>query len=252
MERPIFSSAKLTYKNIDLYIDIDKKDVIIGLYFTIKGESFWKPYLSILCSIAEGQSIHKAKGIGSDDFSVFMKDSKAAKPFFNLAILLLNEVIKVFEGEVSGHQKLTNNLNDELICRCFGTYKGQIVEHCNKNKDASLNSVSEEFLAGAGCSSCQKDIKTIIDQELGVKNSSQTLFINSMSPVELILKLDECLKTFDYMEYQFEIIKLDGYHLSLSSNKDLNNSVKEMLEKHVFTSLKVKLSLIFLQSSLIV
>lgn len=244
MERPMFSSVSLSYKNINIFIDINKKDVITGLFFTSESDSFWTPYFSILCSVVEELTIHEAKLIGTSIFNDFIKDTNEEKPFFNVAILLLKEAIKVFEGDVSGHQKLTKSLDDELICRCFGTYKGQIVEHCNNNSEASLNSVSEEFLAGAGCSSCQKDIVKIIENQLGSKSNAQTIFINSMPPAQFILKLDECLASFNFMDYKFEIINLDGYHLSLSTNQVINSSVKEKLENHIFETLEVKLTLI--------
>ena len=241
-ERPMFSNAEIVYKDITVYLDIDKKDFISGMYFTANEDSFWKGYLSILCEVVEGVSITNARELGVEIFAAYLGASKEKAPFVNIALLLLNSALDKYEGLMGGHQKLTNKIDDELICRCFGCYKGQIVEHCRNNSSADLNSVSQEFLAGAGCSSCQKDIKHIIDEQLGANSQSKSLFVGGLTPAQLVLELDSALQK---MELDLEIIDLDGYHLKLKCSETPDSSTVEAVEQQIFSELKVKLSLTF-------
>jgi len=154
-----------------LCLGVSKKDIVEGVSFKGKGFDFFEDYFEALCEEIPGLSLDEAKAYSSESLYQALRESgKIHDPtefiMTPLPLILLKEAIFSYVGKVPTWAEAHNENPNELICRCFGVFKGQIIDAI-KDEAASVADVSARTKAGAGCGSCHEDIEEFI-AEYGV------------------------------------------------------------------------------------
>lgn len=153
-EKPLFHSSEASYNDYSLYLDFSKKEVLQGLYFTCDGENNWKESFQELVVAIEGKTYHE---IIHMNFR-----SRKAESFFDLPLFLLKEALDNYRGKAPEHCLLKNQKSEELICRCFGVYREEILEFLDSEPEANASQISNATKAGAGCSTCLEDFSELM------------------------------------------------------------------------------------------
>ncbi|PIP91829.1 MAG: hypothetical protein COW01_12155 [Bdellovibrionales bacterium CG12_big_fil_rev_8_21_14_0_65_38_15] len=100
-------------------------------------------------------------------------------------------------GRLLGYWQQTNvdQCQNDLICRCFGVSRSEILEHVIQNSKTSLNEIGMATKAGLGCGQCHQDIKKTVQDYCDkysyvVPSKTNPLGLN---PISLLIKLDSFL-----------------------------------------------------------
>jgi len=238
LEKPAFHATKasLNWNNqpIDFYLDINAKEKIVGAYYVVSKVNDWLPHLSALCRWLEN------KNINFINFEEFLEDTEYAyNEFIYVPHALFAQALVNFRGATFPHQLLKQSA-DSLVCRCFGVYEQQIVSLVQVNANVDLKGVTDEILAGGGCTSCSNDIVGIISSTkdfYGLETTQSNPKIKGIYPAQMILLLDSLLK--EYGE-GIEIISLEGYQLSLKSQNSIDeNDLQQFLKEKLSVGFKL-------------
>ncbi|RLA65575.1 MAG: hypothetical protein DRQ88_02105 [Epsilonproteobacteria bacterium] len=188
-ERPLFFNANASYIPKEgvaatIFLDIDKNK-IIDFSYEQKGLEKWIPSFSILGEKVIGKNLSEARELSFGD------------EFINLPVKLLNQAIDDFIGKTYRFELLGEKA-EALICRCFGVYKGQVLDAL-KNGSGDLLSILDQTGATGGCSTCLFDVEKIIHDFQGetILVTPKKERVLGMTPVELYLKMDEIIKKWD-------------------------------------------------------
>lgn len=154
-EAPLFHSSSAEHLDIKLFLDFNKKDVLQGLYYTIPKDCGWGPQLSELAKACEKKSFSELQL----EITPTCKNS-----FFDLPNFLLKEALEIYRGKVPALNELKKSLDDELICRCFGIYKNELLEVLDGNPEYQEKDLTNATRAGAGCSTCLSDFQELFSE----------------------------------------------------------------------------------------
>jgi len=219
--RPQFFNTEASYRPspevwAKVYLDI-AKDKVNDFSFQQEGLDDLVPQFSSL-----GESI-----LGKQIFDVC--EITTGDEFLSLPVKLLHQAIDIFNGRNYRHVLLKEDMGS-LICRCFGVYRGQIIDVLKVNPNAEVINILDETSASGGCSSCRFDIENIIKDFRGdiVIKIPRKERILGMTPVDLHLKIDEFIKEFDSKNVVKEI-KSNLVFLSVSKGQ---KELEEKLYKH--------------------
>ncbi len=143
-EKPLFHSAMASHNGFKLYLDFDKRDRLKGLFYEGQGallESF-----EALAKASEGTNFQELQSLKFD--------LGTSPGFFNLPLYLLKKSLETYRGKVPALYELKNEPESELLCRCFGIYKEELLETLDKNPEFGNKELTNATKAGAGCTSC--------------------------------------------------------------------------------------------------
>ncbi len=156
-ESPLFHSSSAEHSSIKIYLDFNKKDVLQGLYYTMPDNCHWAEELSKLAKSCESKTFSELqKNLGESD--------SKAKTFFDVPNFLLKEALEVYRGKVPALNELKKTINDELVCRCFGIYKEELLEVLGENPEYKEKDLTNATKAGAGCSTCLVDFQEVFSE----------------------------------------------------------------------------------------
>jgi len=154
-------------------------------------------------------------------------------PMIFLPLEMLKKGILHYLGKDDFFANDIKMLKDNLICRCFGTEKMEILKFIfNVSSISGVLDITNKFGAGAGCGSCLFDLKYLVDGF----DSGQ----NGHSPVQLILKISELIGESTNRLDGEEILAIKGpivYFKSFVCERELqriNKIVNKRLNKKLF------------------
>ena len=205
-EIPSSYDVKASLQNFTLYLDIDSYNNIKGLFFQGPANSPWVPLFSHFCKVNENVELMSS-------LSNHRQDSYPG--LLHLPFLLLRNAARKFLNIPSPRYQLLKFKSEDLICRCFGVYRPQILDILCKTPD--LRSVTDQTRAAAGCMSCRKDIEKMI-QEFQYTSKPRSLEI----PPSMCTKIKKAVSLF--IEHSFPDIHLRGMILK---NRTLYLHLKE-------------------------
>jgi|GEM_PF-3074523 len=187
--RPIFFNCSASFRTsgefATLYLDVHQ-DKVKDYSFEQSGMEQWIPQFTLLGGKILGKSLSEAREIS------------LGEDFISLPLKLLQNALDKFSGQTYRYDLLKEDA-DTLICRCFGVFKGQILDVLKKEPGGDLLTILDGTDASGGCSSCKQDVEKILESFRG----EEILFVPrkervlGLSPVELHLKIDKLVKSWD-------------------------------------------------------
>ena len=147
-ETPPIYQVKKSLSGFTLYLNIDSRNIIAGLFFTGPADSPWLGAFSELCLVSEGRRL-------SGHFLSSIRPTSPVKQW-NLPLWLLRAASREFLQTLAPRNRILGYDADELICRCFGVYLPEILPF------SSPREVADETRAGGGCTRCRRHIEAIV------------------------------------------------------------------------------------------
>lgn len=154
-EKPLFHSTKSTLEGITLFLDFNKKDILQGLYYVSENETSWMESLEVYAKELEGKSFEELQ-------SNYQGFTPKELSFFDLPHFLLKEALEEYRGKAPALHHIKKESEEELICRCFGIYREEILDFLKENPDLKNSDITNATKAGAGCASCLDDFQELI------------------------------------------------------------------------------------------
>lgn len=237
LTRPPFFKAHSTLvfqeHELWLFLDIDQKDQLISVRVEgpfEAGEPYfeWRESFELACSFCEGLSAHEALKIKFHSLLKTLSDEKKQQTLFHPFALLLRKALVDYWGIVEATHELQGNPFHELICRCFGVYRSDLVKHILENPQVTAAELSTLSQAGMGCTSCLGDLSDVIQvtrdrfdlvhTKLGAfEKDGSYIRPLGLTPMECLFRLEEALQTW-IKEHQKTLVITDirGYEVELS------------------------------------
>jgi len=241
LKRPDFSSlsSEVTWKNqtLKLYLELNKKEVVVGAYFQAPLDNYWMPYLSAFCRWVEGKKLFEVDFAEYMEWIAFENDD-----FILIPHALFSRALET-QGTEKIHCELLKQEASSLVCRCFGVYEKQIIEQVKRNPDIDLKGITDESLAGGACTSCAPDIMGIVTatkDSFGLSSAkNQHQKIQGLYPAQMIERLDSLFKE---NHLNLEIISLIGYDLTLKATAEIElEKISELLKSNTSVGFRLRL-----------
>ncbi len=259
-EGPLFSSQTLRLdtgkEKATLHLDINKKDIVSAMYYELDGDEFWSPFFSFLCFYCEGRKIEDLLLLDTNFLSSWSNE-ELELPMISLPLLMLSRVIYIFKGEAPSYAEISGESQDTLYCRCFGVYESSLVDLLLDHPHEDIKFFSDQTKAGAGCSSCTSDIKSLIQRvrdrlamvpDEGDYQRARPL---GKTPVEfsffLQRELDKLQREAQFKKYDFKLNAVKNYDVTLKLSSEKNLAELELkLNHYFFNEHELKLSFCFI------
>jgi bacterioferritin-associated ferredoxin len=154
--RPEFSkySDRFYYgeRYIAWYLDVaPKTHQILSLHFESDLDDDQQLVMDDLCHWAPGRKV----GDMPTKFSTLM---------WPMGLISYRLFLRSISGGDIAFHKQKNESEDDLVCRCFGVYGQEVIEHLVKESESehTLSSLGTQIKAGLGCGSCHKDLRGLL------------------------------------------------------------------------------------------
>ncbi|WP_164848385.1 (2Fe-2S)-binding protein [Halobacteriovorax sp. HLS] len=233
-QKPFLISAqskfRLAGEDYIVYLDINTRSRLEGMYFECPSESEWFEYFNSLALELERVSLKDIPKVVS-----FWKATTCGQlhsKLFNLPLSLLNQALDTYYGRSLGHSEISSMPSEELLCRCFGVYKQQVADIIKEKPSANLIDISNSLKASIGCGKCSESVVKFIDsccakltlEKSGVADLSaefdefsQRIRPLGMAPSEFVLKIDSLMKKWikeqELSRIHMEIVSIKGHCL---------------------------------------
>lgn len=179
---------------VNIYLDVDNKDKLLGLYFETDNEK-------ILSSFNKYSRLSKGKGL-KDLTDNLVPDQGIDQIVFLLSLISFSQYLG---KDLNIKESKGKNVCDTLVCFCFGVFKSDIDEVIS-NEDISFERLKIKTKASLGCGRCKEDLSTAFYQNESI--GSRSLFQKiGKTPVQLVLEIDEFLRL---KKYDLEIENFKG------------------------------------------
>ncbi len=143
---------------LELYLEVSKKEVVEGLFYTWQGKPYFLQELSDYAQKVEGRKLY--------DIPLPNDASHWSYPFF-----FYRQFILQITGAELPLSILKGKDPYELICRCSGVYESEIREHIQGQLDAEnydfdkvFRSLGDELFVAIGCASCKLDVEKLVGE----------------------------------------------------------------------------------------
>jgi hypothetical protein len=229
-------SASAQLKETELFLDIDKFDVINNIQYKLGASDapLWEQTFLRLPQLLIGKKIGEAFELSPFNFfreaaCVDEEDNEGLLwsedvPIFHLPIYLLQQAIESYRGRAPKRFELLKTTSDNLLCRCFKVYQSQVLDFLKVNPKASELDLIDEFQVTIGCGNCANDLEDL----LGVVDFQ----LKGEAPIMWIETFHTIIQSFltERPEYgDIHIAEFDGKILSLNCDLDLKKN-KMILE----------------------
>jgi NifU-like protein len=233
-----------------LFLDVDSKERIQSLQYLYDGNPHFIAYFSALSELAKGLTLEQAKTLSHETFKNYFQhdvefqslDEENQIPWLNLALLMLKKVIEDYEGTFHvPFSEMKKEKSHELICRCFGIYKNELVSLIRENQDFEIRDLMLKTKAGAGCRSCQVDIDEIyfetrelhpLKKKMDVPKASSVYKIQNKSTAQWVIEIDKSIKNFLLSNsLSLELIEIEKFKFPELRLKIINPPDKLSVEK---------------------
>lgn len=223
--RPDFIDSKFEYKDeveLTLYLQLLNPQTVSGLFFEASDNFLHRDFLNRIADKAAMKKI--------DYLPVLIKEEARGYDFqgevFPLTLMGLEKICDELTGREQ-QQDVESKDFDKLICRCFGVYESEIIEALEGAESPALKMITDETMAGGGCSSCLKDLKML--HSYYSPSVEPLLSSKGMTEVELTKSLSEALAS-NYSD--FKIGRVIGTDIWLETELlDPFLQLEEMKEK---------------------
>lgn len=227
------SSLVFEEQELWIFLDIDQKDQLLTVRaegpFEV-GESYyeWRESFELACSFCEGLSAHEALKVKFHTLLKTLSDEKKQQTLFHPFALLLRKALTDYWGVVQATHELQGYPFHELICRCFGVYRTQLVKHILENPQVTAAELSALTQAGMGCTSCLSDLTEVIQEtrerfdlvhtRLGAfEKDGSYVRPMGLTPMECLFRLEEALEIWrNQHQVTLIITEIRGHEVELS------------------------------------
>lgn len=223
-QKPFLISAQSNLANFSVYLDINNKSRLEGLYFKCPEESIWFSFFSSLAIELERVPLRDLEKVV--ELWKQVNHSQLKGYFLVPPLELLERALDQYYGNEVGHSEVSAQSSEELLCRCFGVYKSQVKELVENNENVDLKFVSNELRASVGCTSCSDSVISAIDFFKAQAHASSSVDLSlefdeqgnrvrplGLTPSEFVLKIDSLSKS--WIKEQ----ELKGVSLNISNIK---------------------------------
>ncbi|GAB4015472.1 MAG: hypothetical protein Fur0010_14540 [Bdellovibrio sp.] len=190
---PDFYNAKFSVyfdddRFMQLFIDIDKKDRIAQIGYSLSFDSPWALHFEKFCSFAKGKNVQTVLAHDwAEEFS--WKDENV--PLINFPHLLLHQAWHQFIGTPISCEIQRQDPKD-LLCRCFGVYRSQLMELALKESIKNVEAFLQVTMAGQGCGSCRSEVEAIyFQQQKTFEAENNKNRIMGLTNAEFLMKVDD-------------------------------------------------------------
>lgn len=231
--KPPFSQIEVGGNGLSgrFYFDFDQERMV-GFWFD-GVELEWVPYYSAIAKYAEGLAL---KDLLSMDLRSLFRSLTIKAPNDNFILfvkLIFRQALHRYQGVVETPYLLAKACSHELLCRCQGVYRHQIVELLLATPNLSLTALRKESKASITCTACSDDLELLFQttkDQFGLQSQSQESkrfsegYIyprpTGMTPAQFLLLVNEERLTWQAREQippqiDFEIIDIDGYQIKM-------------------------------------
>ena len=240
MSKPSYYNCTYQYQNnghqFAVYVDINHKDTVNDFGFKLPGRSPWRPYFESFRQAVVGKSLGDLEEIGEYFYDGLDTESP---PLFLLPYEMFLMAINQFTDSGNAHDLLSGQPYQELVCRCFGVYRQQLLQLQADNPEVDLVEVNNQLRAGAGCGRCVEDIEEILARPFSISQERS----HGLSPVQLVLKVQDLINEWNGVAEEILIIDVSDNNFTL--NKKLNIEQEKSLESLVTKKTGLTLSFSF-------
>lgn len=225
---------------IVLYLDIDQNDYLHAVRCTGPfgpGEELesWRECFELACSFCQGLNAHEALKIKFHSLLKTQSHPTLKETLFHPFVFLLRSALSRYWGEMESFDLLHKESFHDLLCRCFGVYRSQIVKLVLENPAVSAQELSQMTQAGMGCTSCYGELGEMIQHtrekfdlvhlKLGAfEKDGSYVRPMGLTPMECLFKLDHALKLWlEESALELEIIDIRGYQVILKGDAQLED-----------------------------
>ena len=210
--KPDFIDASFIHTGkyqLSIYLQLLNPKTISGLYFEACDDFLHPDFLS---SIAEEVAMKKV-----DILEKLVKEKSREYDFkgevFPLVVLGLFKIIDEITGR-NLEQDLELAGAGKIVYRCFGVTETQILSTLEEADEPSLKLITDETMAGGGCGTCLKDLKTLLAYHHPEKD--QILASKGLSEIEFAKKLGQLLSENNS---SFELARVIGTEAWFKTDK---------------------------------
>lgn len=243
-----FPSAEASLNGRTLSLRFDSKDKL--LYAGYSGK--FNPWFSSLCALIINKNLAEILNISSKSWEEAYKDDqlfwdlKQEEDFFiNEPLEILKAALDLFRGRDYLYHEVS-----PLVCRCFGVRESDVIDHLQKEKTPTLETLGASTKAGMGCRSCVPQLKRwLVNQE--EKKSGRHYKLRPIA--DWLVQIDYQLAKFPHaQEWKMEVRGMKDARVIISFDKKVTQTEEEAMarELHSFLGRAVDLDLaFFLRSS---
>lgn len=123
---------------------------------------------SALTEMIKGKTIEEAEKITNKDIANYLGGLPDQKMHCSV---MGREALEVAIHNYRTGETMVKNLEDHIICTCFGVSENEIRRVVTENKLSTVEEVTNFCKAGGGCGMCRSDIQKIID---AIRNDAAT------------------------------------------------------------------------------
>lgn len=225
-----FPSVSLTLDKHTLTLRFDAKDVL--LYAGYSGPA--NPWLSSLCFLIEGKSLHELLKFSWKNWEEAFKDDQSfwdfrqdeEDKFFHPALELLKASLDVYRGREYLYQEAS-----PLVCRCFGIRESDILDHLQKEETPTLETLAGASKAGMGCRSCVPQLKRWLVLH---ETKKQSRFYKERSIADWLIDIDYMVSCFPKaLEWKMEVESFKGKQVIIAFDKNVSQKEEEATAKEL-------------------
>ena len=237
-ERPsIFRyQQSFSYLNsqLDLYLEVDKKEVVSGLYYQWSGPSYFEEEFS--------EYAKKVEGLNLKDVAM-----PAGKGWSYAYFFYRQFILQITGAELPiSIQKGKDPYG--LICRCMAIYEDDIRSHIQAQLDSEnydyhsvYKTIGDELMATIGCGSCKHDVESILSEyikgdrgsleESPVVEQAQIPRWQSLDSQTLARESFTLLKSLSVqIKSELKLLGTKPGSILIKANEDLSSEQVESLE----------------------
>ncbi|MGE3608567.1 MAG: (2Fe-2S)-binding protein [Bacteriovoracaceae bacterium] len=216
-------SVSLRYKNHELFLKINTKDVITEASYS--GEH--SPWYSALCFLIIAKDLNQCLSMTWQSFEEAFRDdayfwdlrSEETHSIIFGPLELLHATLDKFRGR--------DYLYDEqsaLVCRCFGVRESDILHYLQSEENPTLEGLGVSSKAGMGCRSCLVQLERMFK----VKKNSKNRFYKNRPVAEWLIMIDEVLKRFPKAsEWKMEVESFQNNLVIIKFDKQVSQKEEE-------------------------
>jgi len=145
---------------LTLMFKLDENKRIVDVKFQTFGCASAIASSSALTEMVKGKTIEEAEKITNKDIAAFLGGLPSQKMHCSV---MGREALEVAIHNYRTGETMVKNLEDHIICTCFGVSENEIRRVVTENNLQTVDEVTNYCKAGGGCGMCRGDIQKIID-----------------------------------------------------------------------------------------
>ena len=151
----------------------EKKEKIIDAKFQTFGCASAIASASALTEMVIGHTLEEVKSITNDDIVKYLGGLPTQK--IHCSVMgkeVLEAAIDDYEIKAGIKVRSEEEIQKEIICKCFGISRGAIVETVKEHDVKSVEDLQKYIKAGTACGACKTKLSKIIEEQLNKQKSN--------------------------------------------------------------------------------